>query len=228
MSNPAPRPALHPFLPTELQRGAFLLWLKRTHAWTGLFGAVVFLLLGFSGFLLNHRNVMKIDTGKPTVSEVEFIYEGSSFESRDDFIAWVSSEYGVVQEARSSRKAPTIKNVLFEGKEQTAVERWDARFVGPNATLEASYVPQANLVALERNEFTFLTFLKELHKGHGIGLVWILLIDAIAGALLLMSLSGILLWSRLHGPRLAAIGLLTGAFIWMLLGASLPMIGSVS
>lgn len=222
-----PRRTLHPFLPSRLQRGAFLLWLKRTHAWTGLFGALMFVLLGFSGFLLNHRNVMKIDTGAPVVSSVEFLHEGEPFESRDAFIAWVAEEYGVVQEARDSRKAPVIRTVLFDGREQDAIERWDARFVGPNATLEASYVPAANLVALERNEFSFLTFLKELHKGHGIGIVWILLIDAAAGALLLMSLSGILLWSRLHGPRLAAIGLLAAMAVWTVLGAAPQMIGGI-
>jgi hypothetical protein len=218
---------MYPFLPSELQRGAFLLWLKRTHAWTGLFGALTFVLLGFTGILLNHRAVWKIDTGAPTVSAVEFVYEGAPFEDQDGFAAWVQDTYGVAQEAGSSRDAPTIERVSFEGQEIAAAERWDMRFRGPNAVLEASYVPAANLVALERTEHSFLGFLKELHKGHGIGIVWILLIDAVGGALLLMSLSGILLWSKLHGPRLAALGLLGAAALWLFLGAGTMTIGGL-
>jgi hypothetical protein len=219
--------SMYPFLPSELQRGAFLLWLKRTHAWTGLFGAVLFVLLGFTGILLNHRSVWKIDTGAPTVSAVEFVRDGTPFEDRDGFAAWVQETYGVAQEAGSSRQAPSIERVSFEGQQIAAAERWDMRFRGPNAVLEASYVPAANLVALERTEHSFLGFLKELHKGHGIGIVWILLIDAVGGALLLMSLSGILLWSKLHGPRLAALGLLGAAAAWMFLGAGSMTIGGL-
>jgi hypothetical protein len=42
-------------------------------------------------------------------------------------------------------------------------------------------------------------------------MAWVLVIDTFAGALLAMSLTGVLLWSRLHGPRLAAIGLMTAS-----------------
>ncbi len=37
---------------------------------------------------------------------------------------------------------------------------------------------------------------------------WILLTDTLAGALLILAITGILLWSRLHGPRLLAAGLI--------------------
>jgi hypothetical protein len=221
------RPALHPFLPQRLQRGSFLLWLKRTHAWTGLFGAAMFVLLGFSGFLLNHRSVWKIEVGAPEVSAVEFVREGEPFANEEAFGAWVRSTYGVVQEPTASRQAPVIETVRFAGDEFSPAERWDLRFRGPNAALEASYLPAANLVALERTEYSFLAFLKELHMGHGIGIVWILLIDAVAGALLLMSLSGILLWSRLHGPRLVAAGLVSAAAVWAWLGSWPHLVGSI-
>jgi hypothetical protein len=221
-------PKLHPFLPKEWGRGPFLLWLKRTHAWSGLFGALMFLLLGVSGILLNHRSVMKIETGAPTVSKVELVREGAPFANEEAFAAWVQETYGVVQEAGASRAAPAVESVSFEGTSAIPAERWDIRFRGPNAALEASYLPEANLVVLERTAYSFATVLKELHMGHGIGLVWILLIDAVGGALIVMSLSGILLWSRLHGPRLAALGLLGGALAWSLLGAWPQMIASVS
>ena len=41
----------------------------------------------------------------------------------------------------------------------------------------------------------------------GMGVAWILLADTVAGSLIILALSGILLWTRLHGPRLLAAGL---------------------
>jgi hypothetical protein len=41
---------------------------------------------------------------------------------------------------------------------------------------------------------------------------WVLLVDTLAGTLILLSLTGTLLWTRLHGPRLAAAGLGLGSF----------------
>src|SRR5688500_13584220 len=57
-STPEPRGYL--FLPQSMKRGRFLVWLRRTHAWIGLWGAALGLLFGTSGILLNHRNEMKI------------------------------------------------------------------------------------------------------------------------------------------------------------------------
>jgi uncharacterized protein len=42
-------------------------------------------------------------------------------------------------------------------------------------------------------------------------MVWVLFLDTIAGALIVMSLTGFLLWTRLHGPRLLAGGLVGGS-----------------
>ena len=52
------------FLPRGWQRADALRWLKKVHAWTGFWGAVLFLMMGTSGFLLNHRSILKIETAK--------------------------------------------------------------------------------------------------------------------------------------------------------------------
>ena len=52
------------------------------------------------------------------------------------------------------------------------------------------------------------------------GVAWILLADTIAGSFIILSLTGILLWTRLHGPRLLAAALGLGSltlaifFVW--------------
>ena len=58
------------FVPKSWQSATFLRWLKRIHAWTGFWGALFFLLMGTSGFLLNHRDKLKIDTGQPVEQAV--------------------------------------------------------------------------------------------------------------------------------------------------------------
>src|ERR1700710_2618389 len=53
------------------RRGTFLKWLRKLHGWIGLWGAVLGLLFGVTGFLLNHRaGPMKISTGAPQVSRL--------------------------------------------------------------------------------------------------------------------------------------------------------------
>lgn len=42
---------------------------------------------------------------------------------------------------------------------------------------------------------------------------WILLTDAFAGGLVFLSLSGVLLWTRLSGPKLLAAGLMLAVVV---------------
>ena len=49
----------------------WLKWLRRIHAWVGLWGAAMGLLFGVSGVLLNHRAVMKIPAVQMEQSQVE-------------------------------------------------------------------------------------------------------------------------------------------------------------
>jgi hypothetical protein len=71
----------------------------------------------------------------------------------------------------------------------------------------ATYVPGNRSVEVEQKDASFLEALGRLHKADAGQTGWILLTDAFAGALVFMTLSGILLWSRFDGPRLLAAGL---------------------
>ena len=42
----------------------FIYWLRTSHGWIGLWGAVLGLLFGFSGIWLNHRSVLKLPTAQ--------------------------------------------------------------------------------------------------------------------------------------------------------------------
>ena len=67
-------------------------------------------------------------------------------------------------------------------------EHWVAECVRDGAALDAN----------------FWAFLDRLHQASGMGAGWILLADAIAASFILLALTGVVLWTRLHGPRLLA------------------------
>src|SRR4051812_47553362 len=57
---------LHQLTPDnpKSRRGIFLKWLRKTHGWIGLWVAALGLLFGVTGFLQNHRAIMKIPTAQ--------------------------------------------------------------------------------------------------------------------------------------------------------------------
>ncbi|MGZ8142573.1 MAG: PepSY-associated TM helix domain-containing protein, partial [Methylosarcina sp.] len=77
---------------------------------------------------------------------------------------------------------------------------------------------------VKRGTGNLFSVLSNLHKGVGMGVGWVLLADTLAGGLIVLSLTGILLWTRLHGGRLAAAGLGLGSlglafgFAWQAVG----------
>jgi len=202
----------HLFLPRRFQRRAILIWLKRVHAWTGFWGALLFVLLGVSGILLDHRaSVMHLDTGSPIeVASLERVLPAGEITSPEELTAWMKREFNISQDPAPVRRAPP-RAVAFNGQPQEQAAEWNVRFSGPNAAITATYLPEANLLRVSQTQTNFWGIIKSLHKGGSMTVPWILLMDASGGALVFMSLSGILLWTRMHGPRIAAVVLLFGS-----------------
>ena len=199
------------FLPASLRRGNSIIWLKRVHAWTGLWGALLFLLLGVSGFLLNHRNILKIDTGKPVeVSAVRIAVLPGQIDTEKTLGAWTKAKLELPTEPKTPKKEDTAPK-LFNGTPIVEPVKWTQTFRHPNGMITASYVVGAAHVDVRQEADNAAGFIKNLHKGTGVGLAWVLFMDTIAGALIAMSITGFLLWSRLHGARLAAGGIVVGS-----------------
>jgi hypothetical protein len=206
------------FLPAALSRGAFIQWLKRIHAWTGFWGALMFLVIGSSGVLLNHRAQLKIETGEPReVMSVVIPVDAARIKSPGDLAAWAQKQFNTSIEPRAAKGgdgggegakgARGGDKARFMGREFQPAPVWKQTLSGPNGVISVEYTPGANTVKAARAEQNFAGLIKNLHKGSGLSWPWVLFIDSMAGALVAMALSGALLWSRLHGPRLAALGL---------------------
>lgn len=223
--------AYHPFIPRGLQSGDFLKWLKRIHAWSGFWGALFFLGLGLSGVLLNHRQQAKIDTGEPVeLAAVELPVAPGTIPDAKALGRWAKAELSLPVEAQPPRGKPGEKSGggkrggKFMGREVETAAPLVQTFAMPDARVTVEYVPGSNHVTARREEVNALGVLKNLHKGVGLPIAWILLIDTIAGALIVMALTGYLLWSRLHGPRLLAGALAGGSLVWAL-AAAVPAFG---
>jgi hypothetical protein len=212
------------FMPRRWQRISVIRWLKRIHAWTGFWGALLFLLMGTSGFLLNHRGTLKIDTGEPVeVSSMDIAVRANQFADADAMGKWAKTELGLKTEAKPPRQdgPPKSGKREFLGKPHAEAEKWTLAFTLPDGRVTVDYIPGSTSVSVKRESLGILATIKNLHKGTGLGIFWILFLDTIAGALVAMSLTGFLLWSRLHGSRLIA-GAIVGISLALALGAIVP------
>lgn len=210
------------FVPSSWQRAAFIRWLKKVHAWTGFWGALLFFMLGLSGVLLNHRSIMKIDTGEAVeVSAMDIAVDPARIPDEKALGAWAAKEFGLTTKPRPPRKEARPEGgsagresggrKRFMGREHQEAEKWALAFSQANGRLTVEYVPGSRSVSVRQEADNVLGFIKNLHKGSGLGIGWILFLDSIAGALIAMSVTGLLLWTRMHGTRLLAGGIGLGS-----------------
>ena len=221
-----PKPASRPpktnggylFLPKRWARGAFLKWLRRTHAWLGLWGAALGLLFGVSGILLNHRDLLKIPAAKMEQSEIQLPLPEPRPADPKAMAAWLGQTLEI--DTRSARiRRETGKIVTWNNTVLQQPPLWQITVRNPKRMLQADYWEGNAFVSVKQGEGNFFAILTHLHKGSGLGIGWVLLADTLAGSLIVLSLTGTLLWTRLHGQRLAAAGLGLGSLSLMVLFA---------
>ena len=207
------------FLPLAWSKGAFLKWLRRTHAWLGLWGATLGILFGVTGILLNHRGTLRINAAKTEQAARELPLCNPRPENIEAFAAWLQVELDLDKKwSRARSQEP--REISWSGKSVTQPERWSVSFSNPKRSYSAEYWVGNAYTTVKQFDRNIFAFLNRLHMASGMGVAWILLADTIAGSLIILAISGILLWTRLHGPRLLAAGLVFGSltlaiiFVW--------------
>ena len=204
------------FLPLAWSRGAFLKWLRRTHAWLGLWGATLGILFGVTGILLNHRGTLRINAAKTEQTERELSLCNPRPENIEAFAAWLQVELDLDKKWNRARSQEP-REISWGGKSVTQPERWSVSFSNPKRSYSAEYWVGNAYTTVRQFDRNIFAFLNRLHMASGMGVAWILLADTIAGSLIILAISGILLWTRLHGPRLLAAGLAFGSLILAIL-----------
>lgn len=203
------------------QRGRMLRGLRKIHGWLGLWGAVLGLLFGVTGFLLNHRSVMKIPASQMEEREIQLPMAQPYPADAKAFTKFVQQALDIKQdpvkpkqpkgEAKGKDKGERDANFL--GKEVKQPPVWKVEFQLPQAGIKAEYIPGNQYAKIERHEANVWGFLMRMHKGVGANTGWVLLADSIAGALMLLSITGVLLWTKMRGSRLVMAGLIGASLI---------------
>jgi hypothetical protein len=92
-----------------------------------------------------------------------------------------------------------------EGRPPMQPERWTFVFGGPNKVMQVEYWVGNRSAGVRTTQNGFIATLTNLHKGTTMPAPWILLIDTLAGAMIFLSLSGVILWWETHRRRLAGV-----------------------
>jgi hypothetical protein len=191
------------------RRLAFVRWVRRTHGWFGLWGAVLGLLMGFSGIWLNHRNVLKLQLPDQQQINAELELPDPRPATIEAMAAWLQQALkldGPANNVKIDRSRPVAWTERGterggEGRPLMQPEHWTLNFGGPNRIILVDYWVGNKSVGVRTTENGFVATLTNLHKGVGMPVPWILLIDTLAGSLIFLSISGAILWWETHRRR---------------------------
>ena len=174
---------------------------RQLHLWIGAWGAIAAILFGISGFMQNHRGIMKLPQGDTTeISNVEMEVPESARQTREEMRAWLRDVQHLDVEIQRARGGGPSAGGRRGGDGGPGGggggTRW--MFNGGNARIltQVEYTEGASTVTVRKSESSPLAILSRLHKGVGGGIPWILLTDSFAVAMVLLGISGIILWAR--------------------------------
>ena len=200
-------PKAHPFLPRALHTQKALRVVRRTHSWIGMAGAAAGVIIGISGITLNHRAVLS--SRLPTdIANFQVNAPVNGFASQAEFERFVQTSLSINGPTRERRgQAPRPSAVQLGDQLVEQPRRFEAYYASAREVFEANYVDGNRYIDVVHTERGFFSTLNRLHLASNTGPVWVAIIDAFSAALVVFCITGLLLWSRLTGPRLLAIGL---------------------
>lgn len=213
--------------PTPAQRAhrrsvLFMRWLRKIHLWVGLWGAALGFLFGATGILMNHRAILKIPVEKVVQKSAQLPLPDPAqrgFSTPEEMAQWLQQELKF--EGLNVRiKAEPARKVTWADREVQQPARWTINLNSPHKGVSAEYFVGNRSVKVETQDATPIGTLTRLHMSVGVTAFWVLLSDTIAGGLIVLSVTGLLLWSRLHAIRLTTVAIslaaLTGGiwFMW--------------
>ncbi len=205
---------------TRSRRAVFLTWLRKTHLYVGLWGAALGLLFGATGILMNHRAIMKIPVQKTVQRTAQLPLPARDFSTPEELSAWLQQELQFAPAAPPLVRRQPARDVIWGNREVRQPERWSVMLNRPGGGVSAEYFVGNRFIKLDHIDATPIGTLMRMHTAVGVSAFWVLLSDTIAGSLILLSITGLLLWTQLHTVRtltvMTSAGALLGAtwFMW--------------
>ncbi|AST28558.1 PepSY-associated TM helix domain-containing protein [Ralstonia pseudosolanacearum] len=190
-------------------RATLVRWLRKTHGWFGLWGAVMGLIFGVSGIWLNHRAVMKLPVAQQkTTSQIALSDPVPA--TPDAMGAWLQQALGLPEAPRRVRVKPAQpvpwaerggKSDKSEARHDASAarplmqpEQWTFDFDAAVTQIQVEYWAGNRSASVRQTDNGLLGTLISLHLGRGMTVPWLLLVDTLAGCLIFLSLSGLALW----------------------------------
>jgi uncharacterized protein len=198
-----------------LARGRRHRVIRQIHLWIGAWGAVAAILFGFSGFVQNHRAILKLPQGDSSeIAKIEIPVPESARANPDAMRKWLHDEQHVdIDNQRVQNGQP----VEFNGQKIRPPARW--MFNGGNARIstQAEYSEGNASISLRTTEQSTMAIMTRLHKGVGGGVAWILLTDTFALSMIALGITGLLLWSRGRSVKQMAFSAVGAAVLVVLI-----------
>jgi hypothetical protein len=214
----APVPAPAPDQPRtqagqRSRRATLLKWLRKIHLYIGLWGAILGLLFGITGILQNHRAILKIPLEKGVQTSTQLTLPTGGFATAPEMADWLQGVLKFTPAQKPMIRIQPAKQVIWADLDVRQPERWAINLGSPQHSIAAEYFVGNHFVKVEQNDATVLGTLMRLHTASGVNAFWVLLSDTIAGSLILLALTGLLMWTQLHTMRTVAMLTSVGALL---------------
>jgi hypothetical protein len=176
------------------RRGRTYRVVRQLHLWIGAWGAIAAILFGTTGFVQNHRATMKLPQGESIdLSKVELEVPEAARATPEALRDWLRNDQHIpIDNFRAQPGGPAE----LSGQRMKQAGRWTFNGGNSRITWSAEYVPGNTTVQIRNTEQSFMATLLRLHKGVGGGIAWILLTDTFALSMVLLGISGIVMWGR--------------------------------
>lgn len=189
----------------------FVHWVRKTHGWIGLWGALLGLVFGLSGIWLNHRAVLKLPLNQQK-NHTQLALADPPPSTPEAMGQWLAPALGFSGPPNSVRIDPAkalawAEKGALQGDTPRQPERWLFNFGGPHETVQVEYWKGNRSVGINTTQHGFISALTNLHKGTGMTVPWILLVDTIAGSMVFLSISGVILWVQMNRRRAVGVGI---------------------
>lgn len=213
--------------PAINRRLTFVRWVRKTHGWFGLWGALLGLMMGFSGVWLNHRATLKLELPDQQQRTTQLALPDPHPATIDALAAWLQGALKADRPANNMR-VERARPVAWaerggEGRPPMQPERWTLNFGGPNKVIQIEYWVGNRAASVRTTENGFVATLTNLHKGTTMPVPWILLIDTMAGSLIFLSISGAILWWETNRRRRLGLAIFGVSVVTVVALALVPL-----
>jgi hypothetical protein len=191
------------------RRLAFVRWVRKTHGWFGLWGALLGLMMGTSGVWLNHRATLKLELPAQQQLNAQLALPDPAPATAEAMAAWLQGALKLERGPNNTRVEPA-RPAPWD-RQLMQPERWTFAFGGPDRVVQVEYWAGNRSASVRTTTNGFIATLTNLHKGVGMPVPWILLIDTLAGSLIFLSLSGLILWWETNRQRKLGIAIFATA-----------------